>query len=72
MHYHTLKMREINDLLRDYWRSIYRGQDIEEIFISQRIHILLLVLLGDSRTVALPSTHTDRLLSACAESQVET
>ena len=37
MHYHTVKMREINELLRDYWRSIYRGTDIEEIYIHSAV-----------------------------------
>lgn len=33
MHFHTVKMREINETLRDYWRSVYRGTDIDEIQI---------------------------------------
>ena len=37
MHYHTLKMREINDILRDYWRSIYKGTDIDEIYIKSQV-----------------------------------
>ena len=37
MHYHTLKMREINDILRDYWRAIYRGTDIDEIYIKSQV-----------------------------------
>lgn len=27
-------LQEINEILRDYWRSVYRGKDIDEIFIQ--------------------------------------
>lgn len=37
MHYHTVKMREINDILKDYWRTVYRGSDIEEIYIKSAV-----------------------------------
>ena len=33
MHYHNIKMKEINEILKDYWRSVYRGKDIDEIYI---------------------------------------
>src|SRR6201999_4042661 len=29
-----IKMREVNDVLRDYWRSVYRGKDIDEVYIA--------------------------------------
>ena len=37
MHYHTVKMREINDMLRDYWKAIYRGHDIDDIHIRSQV-----------------------------------
>ncbi|NWY47967.1 RAD50 protein, partial [Sylvia atricapilla] len=33
MTFHGMKMEEINKIIRDLWRSIYRGQDIEYIEI---------------------------------------
>ncbi|NXO91257.1 RAD50 protein, partial [Certhia brachydactyla] len=33
MTFHSMKMEEINKIIRDLWRSIYRGQDIEYIEI---------------------------------------
>nr|XP_061801475.1 DNA repair protein RAD50-like [Nerophis lumbriciformis] len=33
MRFHSLKMDEINKIIRDYWRSTYRGQDIEYVEI---------------------------------------
>ena len=34
MQFHTEKMREINRLIREYWRLIYRGNDIDYIQIQ--------------------------------------
>jgi len=34
MEYHSAKMEEINDVLRDYWSTTYCGRDIEEIRIE--------------------------------------
>lgn len=33
MKFHSMKMEEINKIIRDLWRSTYRGQDIEYIEI---------------------------------------
>ncbi|NXP17564.1 RAD50 protein, partial [Scytalopus superciliaris] len=33
MTFHSMKMEEINKIIRDLWRNIYRGQDIEYIEI---------------------------------------
>uniref|UniRef100_A0A4W3KCI2 RAD50 double strand break repair protein n=1 Tax=Callorhinchus milii TaxID=7868 RepID=A0A4W3KCI2_CALMI len=33
MKFHSMKMQEINKIIRDLWRSTYRGQDIEYIEI---------------------------------------
>ncbi|NXF06396.1 RAD50 protein, partial [Smithornis capensis] len=33
MTFHSMKMQEINKIIRDLWRKIYRGQDIEYIEI---------------------------------------
>ncbi|NWU17621.1 RAD50 protein, partial [Cephalopterus ornatus] len=33
MTFHSMKMEEINKIIRDLWRNIYRGQDIEHIEI---------------------------------------
>uniref|UniRef100_UPI00358F3D7A DNA repair protein RAD50 isoform X1 n=2 Tax=Myxine glutinosa TaxID=7769 RepID=UPI00358F3D7A len=33
MKFHSMKMEEINKIIRDLWRTIYRGQDIEYIEI---------------------------------------
>ncbi|RMB96809.1 hypothetical protein DUI87_26876 [Hirundo rustica rustica] len=33
MTFHSMKMEEINKIIRDLWRTIYRGQDIEYIEI---------------------------------------
>lgn len=33
MHFHSIKMKEINETLKDYWRSVYKGADIDEIYI---------------------------------------
>lgn len=33
MHYHNLKVREINAIIRDLWTNTYRGRDIENIEI---------------------------------------
>jgi DNA repair protein RAD50 len=32
--FHSVKMKQINDLLRDYWRDVYRGTDIDYIEIK--------------------------------------
>lgn len=33
LHFHSIKMREINEVLKEYWRATYRGRDIDEIAI---------------------------------------
>jgi len=33
MHFHSIKMKEINETLKEYWRSVYKGSDIDEIYI---------------------------------------
>lgn len=33
MHFHSLKMKEINEVLNEYWRTTYHGKDIDEIRI---------------------------------------
>ncbi|XP_062358070.1 DNA repair protein RAD50 isoform X2 [Cinclus cinclus] len=37
MTFHSIKMEEINKIIRDLWRSIYRGQDIEYIEIRSDV-----------------------------------
>ncbi|NXK61617.1 RAD50 protein, partial [Sylvietta virens] len=37
MTFHSMKMEEINKIIRDLWRSIYRGQDIEYIEIRSDV-----------------------------------
>ncbi|NWR83565.1 RAD50 protein, partial [Furnarius figulus] len=37
MTFHTMKMKEINKIIRDLWRKIYRGQDIEHIEIRSDV-----------------------------------
>ncbi len=34
MHFHTVKMQEINNVLREYWRTTYKGHDIDEVYIK--------------------------------------
>jgi DNA repair protein RAD50 len=34
MNFHSAKMEEINEILKDYWRTVYQGQDIDEIYIK--------------------------------------
>ena len=34
MYFHSIKMKEINEILGDYWKSIYRGKDIDSIEIQ--------------------------------------
>ena len=33
MHYHNMKIKEINAIIRDLWVNTYKGQDIENIEI---------------------------------------
>jgi len=33
MSFHSIKMKEINETLKDYWRTVYKGADIDEISI---------------------------------------
>jgi DNA repair protein RAD50 len=40
MHFHSIKMKEINDVLKDYWRSVYRGKDIDEVYIASDSTVL--------------------------------
>ncbi|XP_066501906.1 DNA repair protein RAD50 [Hoplias malabaricus] len=37
MKFHSLKMEEINKIIRDLWRSTYRGQDIEYVEIRSDV-----------------------------------
>uniref|UniRef100_A0AAY4AU31 Zinc-hook domain-containing protein n=1 Tax=Denticeps clupeoides TaxID=299321 RepID=A0AAY4AU31_9TELE len=37
MRFHSLKMEEINKIIRDLWRSTYRGQDIEYVEIRSDV-----------------------------------
>ncbi|XP_065143320.1 DNA repair protein RAD50 [Paramisgurnus dabryanus] len=37
MKFHSMKMEEINKIIRDLWRSTYRGQDIEYVEIRSDI-----------------------------------
>ena len=39
MHFHSIKMKEINEVLKDYWRTVYRGKDIDEIYIKSAQNI---------------------------------
>jgi DNA repair protein RAD50 len=34
MQFHLIKMKEINRVLKDYWRVTYRGKDIDEVYIQ--------------------------------------
>jgi DNA repair protein RAD50 len=31
--FHQAKMKEINEVLREYWRATYSGKDIDEVYI---------------------------------------
>jgi len=31
MRFHGIKMKEINNVLKEYWRHTYRGKDIDEV-----------------------------------------
>jgi hypothetical protein len=33
MHYHNLKIKEVNTIIRELWLNTYKGQDIESIEI---------------------------------------
>lgn len=33
MRFHTIKMEEINRIIRELWQQTYRGQDIDYIYI---------------------------------------
>lgn len=33
MRFHGIKMKEINNVLKEYWRHTYRGKDIDEVYI---------------------------------------
>ncbi|MEQ2238310.1 DNA repair protein rad50 [Ilyodon furcidens] len=37
MRFHSMKMDEINKIIRDLWRSTYRGQDIEYVEIRSDV-----------------------------------
>ncbi|XP_056587602.1 DNA repair protein RAD50 [Triplophysa dalaica] len=37
MRFHSMKMEEINKIIRDLWRSTYRGQDIEYVEIRSDV-----------------------------------
>ncbi|XP_060911170.1 DNA repair protein RAD50 [Labrus mixtus] len=37
MRFHSMKMNEINKIIRDLWRSTYRGQDIEYVEIRSDV-----------------------------------
>ncbi|KAG7234852.1 hypothetical protein INR49_003873 [Caranx melampygus] len=37
MKFHSMKMDEINKIIRDLWRSTYRGQDIEYVEIRSDV-----------------------------------
>ncbi|XP_052393818.1 DNA repair protein RAD50 isoform X2 [Carassius gibelio] len=37
MKFHSMKMKEINKIIRDLWRSTYRGQDIEYVEIHSDV-----------------------------------
>uniref|UniRef100_A0A671KYP3 DNA repair protein RAD50-like n=1 Tax=Sinocyclocheilus anshuiensis TaxID=1608454 RepID=A0A671KYP3_9TELE len=37
MKFHSMKMEEINKIIRDLWRSMYRGQDIEYVEIRSDV-----------------------------------
>lgn len=39
MRFHFIKMKEINNVLKDYWRSTYKGKDIDEVELHARIHV---------------------------------
>ena len=45
MAFHSVKMKEINETLKEYWRSVYKGADIDEIYIVSDGAII-----GPSRT----------------------
>ena len=34
MQFHKMRMRDINEVLKEYWRDVYKGNDIDEIFIK--------------------------------------
>ncbi|XP_059381684.1 DNA repair protein RAD50-like [Carassius carassius] len=37
MKFHSMKMEVINKIIRDLWRSMYRGQDIEYVEIRSDV-----------------------------------
>lgn len=40
MYFHSLKMQDINDVLREYWSSVYRGKDIDNVYIASDSAVL--------------------------------
>ncbi len=38
MHFHAIKMREINEVLKEYWQSTYKGQDIDQVSKEGKKH----------------------------------
>ena len=37
--FHTLKIREINKIIRELWQLIYKGQDIDSIEIESGVDV---------------------------------
>ena len=42
MHYHNLKIKEVNTIIRDLWLNTYKGQDIESIEIRWVVSAVVL------------------------------
>ena len=40
MKFHSIKMQEINEVLREYWRATYSGQDIDEVSPTFAVYAL--------------------------------
>lgn len=34
MQFHSMRMRDINEVLKEYWRDTYQGNDIDEVYIK--------------------------------------
>lgn len=47
MQYHTIKMEEINKVIRQYWLSVYKGTDIDTVEI--RSEFFISIYLVDSQ-----------------------
>lgn len=66
MEYHSIKMQEVNNTLRDYWRLTYKGKFFRDsCFIKQDLTLTRL-LLSLKQMMKMGKHHPEN--STCSES----